>query len=172
MKKARRDKPFGARWWPRGCPRPGEPAWDALPWPDRVPVLAAVDVRKDHWVPLDKPPWNLDGWLEAIFGCLDLTDKKALLLEHVAHIAVEVVLFQRTGRMLASWEYALEAGVTSDQVASAWNEAMALLGYEVTSPVKKKAGKKNGKKKPTATVAEVVAGDDEDYFDLEGWGHA
>lgn len=127
-------KPFGSAWWPHGCPKPGSAAWDALPWPDNVPVLSLQDVAKKHEIPLRKPPYNLDGWLDATFP--EGWTKKSRWVNSIAMLAVETVITARTGKPLATWEYALEPGVTLADLVSAWNTAIGLLGYDSSKPAK------------------------------------
>jgi hypothetical protein len=143
MKKRTRtttEKPFGSSWWPLGCPLPGTEAWERLPWPAAVPVLKARDVCVNHVIPLTKPPFNLDGWLDAVFFEREVPGRGKHDVENVAHIVVEVTLFKTTGRRLASWEYAHMGGVSLADVADVWNQAMTLLGYDMSRPrkVKKK----------------------------------
>ncbi|MDA6443284.1 hypothetical protein OSK64_24120, partial [Escherichia coli] len=54
------------------------------------------------------------------------------------HVVVEVTIFARTQRRMASWEYAHVKGVKLADVALVWNEAMSLLGYDMKKPRKPK----------------------------------
>lgn len=126
-----------------GCPLPGTDAWERLPWPATVPVLKAKDVCVNHVIPTRKPPFNLDGWLDAVFFERDVPGRGKYDVEAVAHIVIEVTLFRRTGRRLASWEYAHMNGVSLADVALVWNEAMALLGYNMKHPKKVKPKKED-----------------------------
>ena len=146
-----RKLPFGASWWPEGCPKPDSKGWDNLPWPTKMPILTDKDVCKNHTIPLEEPPYNLDGWLESVFGRYEAGDNKALWVEYVAGIVVEVTIEEFTGKRMASWEYFYQKDVTPAEVALVWNHAMDLLGYKMTNS-----------KKPTGPI-NVDTGD-EDYF--------
>jgi hypothetical protein len=122
--------PFGAAFWPPRCPRPGGDTWDELPWPERVPVLAAKDVTRSHVVPLEGPPYNLDGWLEVTFEA-DLSSPAKRWIAHAFRAALEQVIEGRAGVRLSVWEYAWLDGVGPALLASAWNEMLAALGYAV-----------------------------------------
>lgn len=123
--------PFGSAWWPPGCPKPGGRGWESLPLPDSAPILTARDVARSHDEPLGQPPYNLNGWVEATFPVDDPADRRARWAQYVATIAIESVVRRRTKKNLATWEYAGRPGVSTADVASAWNEAMTLLGYDM-----------------------------------------
>src|SRR4029077_15646925 len=112
----RADRPPWAGYWPLGCPLVGTAAYDALPWPAQVPVLLAEDLVRAHIIPLEAPPYNLDGWLEIAFG-------EGSFAVELARLAVYGLVSSRLGRPAAAWEYLLEPGVTTADAASVWCEA-------------------------------------------------
>lgn len=124
----RTTEPLGAPYWPAGCPRPGTPGWERLPWPESVPVLKPRDATRQHDYPIGRPPYNLDGWLEVTFPAP--REGPAQRLQLAAEAVLAGVVSRRAGRRLAVWEYSWERGVTPADLAAAWNEAMALLGYD------------------------------------------
>lgn len=129
--KPNKNRPAWAAYWPLGCPLPGTEAYDALPWPEACPVLVADDLTRQHVIPLEEPPYNLDGWLEATFG----EDGPVAAL---ARLALDGVVGRRLGRQASSWEYLLEKGVKRKDAAAAWKEAMELLGYDTDRPAPSK----------------------------------
>lgn len=142
----RSDRPAWAAWWPLDCPLPGSAGWDALPWPTNVPVLTREDLVKQHVIPLGRPPYALDGWLEVTFG-------EDGPVAAVARIALDGVVSTRLGRQAAAWEYLLEKGIKKADAVSAWKEAMELLGYDMSHPAKP------AKPQPAVPVADY-----EQYF--------
>jgi len=129
-----RPRPAWADYWPLGCPQPGTAAYDNLPWPAHVPVLTKADLARKHEIPPRRPPLALDGWLELTFG----TDGHVAT---VAAIALNGVVSKRLGRQAAAWEYTLEENVSLADAATAWAEAMALLGYDLSRIKKPKPRK-------------------------------
>jgi hypothetical protein len=100
-------------------PLPGSPRFEALPWPQEVPILTDRDAKR----------YSLLEWLRKGFPWTKMLSRRELIAEIVLDTLLTVV-----EKRLGGWGAPLhvyEAGATPRERASLWNDTMRRLGYAV-----------------------------------------
>ena len=110
--------------WPLGAPLPGSKEFEALPWPDETPILAAGNICDRGWE-LDRRR-SLEEWVTITFNP---TRRAESFAESVAQLVLREVVAEITGVREAPWVWLEEKKASRAKAAAAFNEAMRRLGY-------------------------------------------
>jgi hypothetical protein len=102
-----------------------------LPWPDRVPILAAADISLDqNERGARKPLWR---WVMETFPLGDSLDSAERLIHDV---------FKNAIRLPGDCNFMSTRTYTAEEQAAAWNAALRSVGYDIPEDGKRKRGRK------------------------------